>query len=401
MSLRAYVGCICLALAACGDADEPTLGEPVRFPVPGCEAFDPTPCDVREPACHVRLFGMASCLRGNVPGSLPPVSVISEDEYAEYLSGVYAELEPRPDPDHRERALVLLDLAVEGALQPETRIAEGADFAYGVYRWEPDDILIIDHGDHRDDFASAVLVHEFVHALQDRDVDLEAFEEEFGESYDSYLAVDAVVEGEAELHQARYAASMLGLDPASIDWTEHFQSGLDRAAVEMLEEESPYTASWYRFPYRWGGRYMHFTWLAGGNAALANRFMAPPATTQVLMASSNDAIEPQFTPTAPPRAERARWANVEDTVLGAWTVFVLLARADKSIDLAAELALGWRGDLLSVLASEPIDAATSDTAIVWRIDFEDEGTALEVASALGEGAGNEGAQVVLERSTER
>src|SRR5690606_15524295 len=109
------------ALAACsgGDADADAPLGPVRYhPVPGCEALDHTPCDIREATCQQRMLEIAACVRGSEAGRLPPVALMSKTAYAAYLEEQLAAEEPRPDPDHLERGLALLQLAAPGALSP-------------------------------------------------------------------------------------------------------------------------------------------------------------------------------------------------------------------------------------------------------------------------------------------
>jgi hypothetical protein len=236
-----------------------------------------------------------------------------------------------------------------------------------------------------------VLVHEFIHALQDRDVDLKAFAGR-ATSYDSSLAADAVVEGEAQLHQTRYGASVLGLDPADIDWTKRFQSRVDAEEPTLAKKPSPYTASWSIFPYQWGARYMHFTWAAGGLPAVRGRFASPPTTTRILMASVDRALDPDPATIPPPApAATADWNLFASTELGAWGVFLFLEKQiAHDVDRARALALGWRGDEVWAYAGASTSPVAPPTAVVWRIDFADEATASGVASIAAGVVGSTG-----------
>src|SRR5688572_22271760 len=87
---RSWVGgALLLALAACGSDDdirEATLGEAPRFPVPGCEHLDHTPCDTLVTECQNRLLELAACVRGDDPGTLPAITVIDQEQYANRLT---------------------------------------------------------------------------------------------------------------------------------------------------------------------------------------------------------------------------------------------------------------------------------------------------------------------------
>lgn len=128
---------------------------------------------------------------------------------------------------------------------------------------------------------------------------------------------------------------------------------------------------------------MHFTWQVGGVEAIGRRFASPPSDTRTLMASVNGALEPGAAPatvvaaTAPPE-----WSLLADTTVGAWGMFLLLAKHAENLDRARELALGWRADGFFVFG----DAGTS-TTLVWRTEFADEETAKAVAEIASTGLG--------------
>jgi hypothetical protein len=396
-------------VVGCGSADDEaavgkSLGKSPRYPLPGCEDIDPAPCDVRITSCQTRLLALAACLRGEEPGELPPISRMSEAQYTAYLNDLLAEMDPPPDPNHYERALTMLGLVAPQAFSPETVVSEQAEFIAGQYRWKTKDILLVEHGERFDErVSSPVLVHEFIHLLQDRDVDLMAFEEEYATTHDSYLASDSVIEGEARMHESRYRASMLGLNPATIDWERRFQSTLESDETWIVKQPSPHTASWQVFPYEWGARYIHLIWQAGGLQKVLGKFAAPPTASQVLMASDHEAADMSFTPgnlSAPiPPAE---WTLLyhDPIVLGAWDTFLALAK-QTTLDKARTLALAWRSDQLWIYGGA-LPAAPS-TAVVWCIDFADEVTAATVATVgagvVGEaGVRQQGVRVVLAKT---
>jgi len=383
-----------LALGCGGsDGDEAeALGPPKLHPVPGCESIDPARCDVRLPECQQRLLDMAACLRGESVMDPPPIQVLSE---ADYESEVAQELAPQMQDanlEHLEIALNLLGLVERGAFSAQARAEDYAKFVGGVYRNETKDILIIDHGDSFDAKAvSPLLVHEFVHALQDRDLDLSAFKAQAG-SVDEGWAYSAMIEGEADLHEARYAAAMLGLDSAKVDWNAHFQNSLTHDEQRLLDEASPYLASYKYFPYEWGGRYMYFTWLAGGMDAVFGRFATPPTMTHTLLASTRGAADSDFTRNdltlADPPAE---WTEISRMTLGAWGTHLAFEKAATSLDSVRDMALAWRGDALGIYASTPtpthgLDTSTATsthTAVVWRLEFVDESTASGAKATAG------------------
>ena len=375
-----------LALSACGGSDDETkLGSPPRHRVPGCEQFDVSPCDVETTACQTRLLGLAACLRGSDAAELPPITVISEDEFANYLEEQYR---AEGTPDHQaewQAALSMLSLIAPGGLEMDTRVAESVKNVWGFYSEEDKSVRIIDHGaDSNRETSTSVLVHEFVHVLQDREVDLAVVKQAAG-TYDQGLAVDAVIEGEAQFQQERFLASMLGFDPAQIDWDRLFENGVDDGEQALFQQDSVMTAAWEIFPYSWGARRVHLGWDATGHAGVLDLFASPPADTQVLMASV-DAVATDVEPVpidAPVPTDD--WAPLGDDVLGAFGTFELLGKRT-SLYTARELALAWRGDRLAIYGGAG-DQHVAQTAVVWQCEFADAASATKAEQRLRAGAG--------------
>ncbi|HYP97667.1 MAG TPA: hypothetical protein VER96_03265 [Polyangiaceae bacterium] len=393
--------CFPLVVLALGcsasDGDDGRLGPPLLHPVPGCESSDPARCDVRLPECQQRLLGMAACLRGESALDLPPIQVLSEADYASLLTREMAPQMQDPNLEHVEAGLNLLGLVERGALSAQALAEDRAKFAGGVYRNDTKDVLIIDHGGSFDAEAmSPLLVHELVHALQDRDLDLNAFRAQ-ANSIDESWAYSALIEGEARLHEERYAAAMLGLDSAKVDWSAHFQNALVDDQQRLLTEASPYLASYKYFPYEWGGRYMYFTWRTGGMDAVIDRFAQPPTMTHTLLASTMGAVDSHFTATeltlaAPP----AEWTEITRMTLGAWGMHLAFEKT-LGLDASRAMALAWRGDTLAIYASSE---APAHSAVVWRLELTDDVSAIQAKAAAERLVGiatvrQEGQQVII------
>lgn len=385
------------AFSACGD-DE--LGDPSRFAIAGCESVDAAPCDVRTGDCQEKLFRVAACLRGEEPGMLPPIKVISEAEYAAQLRERAAD-HRRPSPDHEENALWLLGLLQTGALQPDMNIEDHAKLIGGFYRPESKEIFVVDHGEAQSspEELSWVFVHEALHALQGRTVDLEGFFELHDDTEDSLLAARAMVEGEARFYDARYMAHLAGLSAEAIDWDRRNQSSIEREQEWTLMQPSRLTSSSLSFPYSWGARYLSYVFEAEGQQGIAERLVAPPKTTHALIASEGTLFEPELEPAAfvfPASTES--WLFQSRTSLGAWGVMLAAALADN--EEARALARAWRGDALFIYARSGDDV----TAVVWKIELADPGSAAQFAeriAALGLAAEYrvDGARVVIAAST--
>lgn len=387
-------------LVGCGDDGPGTGSRPLR-PVPGCEAIDHTPCDVRDASCQARLFALAGCLRGEDPGSLPPIAVVSEADFATMLTNEAAMHAPQPHRATWDWALSGLKLIQPGDLGTDAMIAQSVT-VLGVYRDDTKDIVIVDHGaDFNAESASPVLVHEFVHALQDREVGLTQYFTAFAKSDDSNLAARSIVEGEARMHETRYRASVLGLDPAAIDWMRRFESEVTLDQTYLLMQPSPLTVTSQTFPYEWGARYVYYRWVQDGMGGVHGLFLAPPVTTRVLMASVDMDVAPEPEPAHPTLPiPPSGWTAADTGVLGAWGIFLAMTEgAGAASSEIQSLALHWRADAIGIYES-PAGA----TAFVWRIDVGDEASAATAASRLaslpGVTVGRTGTVVGLARTSD-
>ncbi|HWP08248.1 MAG TPA: hypothetical protein VNN72_21050 [Polyangiaceae bacterium] len=382
-SARPLLLVIALALAACGASDEPdepnTLGPLPHYRIPGCEAYDTAPCDVRDAACQLRLMQIAVCLRQDEPADLPPVSVVSETEYASILTERVAGRAPTPNRDELEWALSRFGLVMPGALRDDAMVLYTATHIDGEFRPDMQDVLIIDHGAKTDIAeASNTLVHEFVHALQYRE--LSDFGDGYVSTFDTHLALKSLIEGEARFHELRYRAPMLGLDPRHVDWERTFENGVSAAETWVLKQDSPFLAVTV-LPYGWGSRLFSFDWNETGHAGVLARFADPPTTTHALMASVH-AYEPDDF-TAPDIALPelpSGWSAIGHEVFGAVGTFLVLARYFTP-DEARELALAWRGDTFTVL-QRTAQSTNVGTVALWSVEFASEAAATSAASRI-------------------
>jgi hypothetical protein len=355
----------------CGGDDGGAPPPVTHFPVAGCESFDTAPCDVLTIDCQTRLFGLATCMRGSAAGPLPTITRMTEAEYAQLLMTRYTSAAPRPDPDHAERGLTLLGLVETGAFTPSAMAAARAGWVRGEYRSDTNDIVLVDHGEPAADVqVNGTLLHEFVHALQDRDADLPTWFETHATSFDRTLAAMSVVEGEARMHQERFGASLLGLDPSAVDWPRAFDNRVAGAEAWVLEQPSPYLASYSAFPYEHGARLLSPRFAAFGPQAVTETFTTPPPSTRALMVEPASPAVPAGPALAPPTTP-PDWTLIDSDTLGSWGLFLMLSSVTPA-EAARREALGWRGDHLWIYGAT---APLVSTAVVWKVSFADEATA--------------------------
>jgi hypothetical protein len=347
--------------------------------VRGCEHLDYAPCDTLQTSCQTLRLELAACLRGSEPGELPPVMLISEAEYADLLTD-WTSQNPRPNPDHAERTFSLLGLVAPGAFQPAPLVMTEVKRIWGFYDDKARNITLIDHGSPAADARSnVVLLHELVHALQDRDVPLASYIDP-KDSADRVTALRSVIEGEARFHEDRYAAALSGLDPAAVDWLDLSQRRIKHTEDWALGQSSPWLALRDLFPYDYGERFAHFAWQSGGHEAVLELFANPPASSWALMASTDEPREPPPGSELPGPTPPEGFTHLYQDELGALGLLVALAHGE-SAEQFRSAALAWRADGLATYSGPETPAGT---AVVWQIELADEATATDVASRLRE-----------------
>ena len=241
------------AALGCSDSDRPPpLGSPE--PIAGCDEFSYQPCDILASECQRELFALAACLRGEPDQTEPPpVRVLDEASALAVLKEAAAGdamtegLDMMADPTLGEaefraqvRGLELLGLLEPGLIADESDVLEvtfSALIAY--YLTSTQEIIVVDRGGAVDsEDANTTLVHEFVHALQDRRHGLAAVGADV-DSSDSELALSSLVEGEASLYQYLVAFAYEGLDLRRANFNGFFAALMDAGTEATLEAGSP------------------------------------------------------------------------------------------------------------------------------------------------------------------
>ena len=239
-----------------------------------------------------------------------------------------------------------------------------------------------------------VIVHEWVHALQDQHFDLVGYDEL--DSSDSFLARRAVVEGDATLAQIRYVAEYEhGVDLDGVDWGKLFDLRRQYSDDTLANAAYPVIfLDYVSFVYSYGLEYVTDN-LTGASYDAPTPGPAPydwgredhlfenppPAFTQdVLDLGQADAVE-AIGLEAVPAALADRFETDDWDRLGEWYSYLLFYPLDLaaggSFDARA-LAAGWDGDRALFIT----DTNTGEPATLWASTWDDEATATEVANLL-------------------
>lgn len=295
-------------------------------------------------------------------GQEVPVQVLTPEEFAAQVEEVHA----------GEAATVTLVsdalLTVLGILQPEDDLGAlladlSAEQTAGYYDSTEKALYVISDGEQSatDEMTAA---HEFVHALQDQAVGLDAALE--GMNSDATLAYRALVEGDATLAMLLFASEEMAVFDIFAALGE--VSGLD---MDALDAVPAFISTAYSFPYVEGGEFVGALYDQGGWDAVAEAYAAPPASTEQVLHPERYRAGEGYT-----EVELAEfgdgWQEVDRDLFGELGLRLLLAEWAGPA-LAAAAAEGWDGDQYVLLQ----EGDGGPYALVLRTLWDDEDEAQE------------------------
>jgi hypothetical protein len=355
----------------------------------GCTEKSLGTCDITARACQIDIYYRVLNLRGDGYdpfGGLPPVQVITEDDYRAMLLAQQAANAAKYGPSPWDKALELLRFTGSAAPAPgDGGVDGGANLDAGSSTIEDEvthilafydpatkTVTVVSHPTQisptaREE-AMVTLAHELVHALQDREIDLN--KQDFYTS-DEYLAYDAVIEGDARFYEDLFTEEvirMMGRVP-TVAGVAMPDAELDYVYAHFDEAGTPLFASRYLM-YPLGAKYEATAYRSGGNAAVRHAVAEAPIRTVGLLVGA-DGVRPPVgtgdlacpapaTSSLPTTGATAGWDQ-----FGAVMFYSFLRGWGVDHPTAFELAQSWTGDFLRIQAN----ADLSTTAVAWRLEF--------------------------------
>lgn len=399
-SARARIGLIAaLACAACG----PPAGRTTPDPERERELSEITRAEPQgaEPALEAagraltpseaRAFGplldAAERIRGLRFVRPVPTRVQSQGDIVAFVRG-------HIDREELEQARVFY--VALGLLAPDLDVERMILAVLGeqiVGYYDPDDGVMVVREDVVADLARSsdlahdqsaiVLVHEYVHALQDQHLDLHE-QQDVERTIDGENAFASLVEGDATLAMIGWIVESQGARLSQLTRDPRVLAGVVRDQPMAGGEELGSAPAIVRAPLL--SRYLDGLLFCadlhgrGGFRWIDETFARPPESTeQVLHPDRYLARErPETIPLPPfPELETAGYAVHDEDTLGELETSVYFAQGtDHDRELAA--ASGWGGDTLRIYTREG-----ASSAVVWWTSWDDEREAIEAEAAAG------------------
>lgn len=370
---------VILSALGCSDDNDgfvPVAGIEAR-PIPGCEDESYLACNTESSVCQAAIFSTIKCLRGNEGAVMPAARTISIDDFGAELTAE-GTVEPTLGSEQLnalERGLVLMKLLEVGDLTGSGFIDSQKETVPAFYAADTDVVTFVRQGNGAfvdQGAASLTLAHEYVHALQDQEHDLNRLQDEFGATLDSSIALQSVVEGEASMHEDSFLAAVWGMDERELNREVRYAQR-ESLAVANLAEYSPVLAIRRSFPYHAGALFVFRALVSGGMAQVRKLYAEPPTSTLEIR-TGIPAIPVVADPPAPPSG----YELLSMDTLGSELFFEFVEATLTNSAETASFRNEWRGDR-AYLYYKP---GTADVAVLWRIKLPNEAQRTQLRTAF-------------------
>jgi hypothetical protein len=253
--------------------------------------------------------------------------------------------------DARDYALTLAAFdAVNPDIDMYTLLLElYAEQIAGFYDTEAKQIYVVTGAGPMGQMERLTYAHEYTHALQDQQFDLEALglrddaEDEYDDEY--LAAVRALVEGDATLLTQQFLEAHYSMD----EMVELLEE-IDEIETPVFDSAPDAVRDGLMFPYTYGLAFAQALYAEGGWAAIDAAYADPPRSTEHILHPERYLAgdEPQVVTMSPlTDTLGADWRQIEADVLGEYFLGYYLAQQIPTRD-AEEAAEGWGGDRYAV-----------------------------------------------------
>jgi hypothetical protein len=226
--------------------------------------------------------------------------------------------------------------------------------------------------------------HEYTHALQDQNYDIENglnySSESCKEDSERCAAIQALLEGDASMLELEwfnnYATSQDFYDIQ--DFYQDYEGPVLESAPDFLRED-------FIFPYIYGQSFVEYLYNIGGWDAINNAYRDLPLSTEQILHPER---YPDDRPIEIEKPDLSlvlgdQWQELDSGVMGEWYTYLILAHGrepDARIDdvEAQNASEGWGGDYYLVY----YDEQNQDTVVVMRTIWESENDAKQFFDAF-------------------
>jgi hypothetical protein len=342
------------AVASATHTAVPTMAPPTRTLQPtstprATSTPSPSPSATPVPAraAMEAIFARTADLRGLRPSASVPMEYITPADLQEYLSRLMERENAREQLETDKAVLVLLDLVNERDDLHSLYLDLMTEQVAGFYDLEAKEMKLITRSESPAPLDELVLVHEYVHALQDQHFDIGRRLQEVKGDSERSLALHSLLEGDATLFMGLYAQRYI--DSSQIAALGSQTPGGPNA--EKLRSAPPVLEWQMLFPYMRGVVFVASAFQLGGIPAINDLYSNPPINSaQIMHPAKYQRGELAMAIRRPDlvSALGPGWSLVTEDVMGEFGFWSYL-RGGLSEAEAGKGAEGWAGDRLTLL----------------------------------------------------
>lgn len=363
------VGIPWLGVSACSSSEHPPFAE--HQSGLGC-GHDLRRCDIHEAACRQDVLDAVACLRDYDEQVQQP-----EARFIRLSDLTGSPSSPVEDATERYKRVgySLLGLVSGDEIDDDAAQAAQVDSIAALYSPRDKTIYVLEDPGGQDlseaelgvpleVYQMAVLAHEYVHFLQDREFDLEEYGEELPLELDPSLAGIAAVEGEAMLYEGFFSFDLAGVSASDERMLRQFEEFIDYSEEQIRLAASPVLEARMLFPYTYGGHSNARIHQQEGQAGLA--VLRAASSTLEFVQRRWGSVEPLEEPFEPVVSglEQLGFDRLSSDQLGPW---LLNAFWSRSLGAPTPEALGvaqlWYGDRVALWRNPESQEVVANWAI--------------------------------------
>jgi hypothetical protein len=359
----------------------------------GCEASKLQLCDITAADCQESIYLGNVRVRGDGYDpfqGVPPIRTIGEEQFRAEMKAEAEQAAQNPAAQQPwwDSALALLHLMPSATEVEQDAIDNRVEQVAAYYDPSTRKVTVIDHQQPQTDSTRLgnmiTLAHELLHAIQDRELDLDINPK----TTDELFANKALIEGDATTYELLFALELepriKQVYPDPLSYANKLRSMFMADGPKLADDSDetnfaslgpPYMAAMY-LVYPLGGIWVGEHYKQGGNSAVRHAYgKAPMRSLEYLLPMGTTVPSVATTPCAPSFPSSQGFAARGKDTLGAVLLYGYLMGWGVKSDAAVAAASLWRGDAIYAA----YNANTQKTAVAWRIELAQPISAATVA----------------------
>ena len=310
------------------------------------------------------LESQVAQLRGRRPSAPVEITVLLDSQAQERISAAFVQQYSLNDAENNQLLYNLLGLLDDEddliGLYEDLLLEQVA----GYFDFAENEMVVICS----DEFGGVqrmTYVHEFSYALLHQAFDLERFQELddvlCAETYDSCLALHALVEGDATRIQEQWMRTYASEEDYKevLAFFSSFDMPVYESAPEFIQEE-------LIFPSTYGLGFISRFYLKGGWAAVDFVYEDPPVSSEQILHPERYPKDRPVSIEIPAISEALadEWREIDRGLLGEWRTIAVLGQ-QLPMDIVDVAAEGWGGDYYLLLMNEKSENSALILLTLW------------------------------------